>query len=100
MTWWTVPTLARELARKLVRGQTKFLGGIMNYNKGYKVQKKLADHARPVHQELPVSLRPETDAPTARAAQLYIHAHRGRRGRSIDDDTERFVDATRMGVSG
>ena len=100
MTWWTVPTLARELAGNLVRGQTNFVRGIMNYNKVYNVEKMLADHARPVRYELPVSPRPQTNAPTARAAQLYIHAHRGRRGRSIDDDTERFVDATRMGVSG
>jgi hopanoid C-3 methylase len=74
--------------------------GIMNYNKVYNVEKMLADHARPVHYELPVSPRPETNAPTAKAAQLYIHAHRGRAGRSIDDSTERFVDATRMGASG
>src|SRR5262249_52971594 len=100
MTWWTVPTLARELAGNLVRGQTNFMRGIMNYNKVYNVEKMLPDRARPVHYELPVSPRPETNAPTARAAELYIHAHRGRRGRSIDDDTERFVDATRMGVSG
>ena len=100
MTWWTVPTLARELAGNLVRGQTNFVRGIMNYNKVYNVEKMLADHARPVRYELPVSPRPQTNAPTVKAAQLYIHAHRGRTGRSIDDDTERFVDATRMGVSG
>jgi hypothetical protein len=28
---------------------------------------------------------------------MYIHAPRGRAGRHIDDPTERFVDATRMG---
>jgi hypothetical protein len=28
---------------------------------------------------------------------LYVHAPRGRRGRAIDDSTEEFVDATRMG---
>src|SRR5262249_36248513 len=63
MTWWTVPTLARELAGNLVRGQTNFMRGIMNYNKVYNVEKMLADHARPVHYELPVSPRPETNAP-------------------------------------
>src|SRR5262249_27122236 len=48
MTWWTVPALARELAGNLVRGQTNFMRGIMNYNKVYNVEKMLADHARPV----------------------------------------------------
>jgi hypothetical protein len=33
----------------------------------------------------------------ANAAQLYIHAPRGRRSRHIDDKTEGFVDMTRMG---
>jgi hypothetical protein len=74
--------------------------GIMNYNKVYDVEKMLADHARPVHYELPLSPRREMNTPTARAHQLYIHANRGRAGRSIDDATERFVDATRIEASG
>jgi hypothetical protein len=60
----------------------------------------LADHAQPVHYELPLPPRPETNAPAAKASQLYIHAHRGRAGRSIDDSTEHFVEATRMGGAG
>jgi hypothetical protein len=74
--------------------------GIMQYNKVYSVEKMLSDHARPVHYELPVSPRPQINAPPAKASQLYIHAHRGRTSRSIDESTERFVDATRMGASG
>jgi hopanoid C-3 methylase HpnR len=100
MNWWTAPKLAKELGRNLVRGQTNFIRGIMQYNKVYSVEKMLEAHARPVHYELPVSPRPQTNAPAAKATQLYIHAHRGRKGRSIDDSTEHFVDATRMGVSG
>ena len=42
----------------------------------------------------------QANAPAAKASQLYIHAHQGRAGRSIDDSTERFVDATRIGASG
>ena len=34
-----------------------------------------------------------------KAADLYIHAPRGRTGRHIDDKTEQFVDATRMGAT-
>ena len=56
------------------------------------LRRLLADHARPVHYKLPLSPGPETNAPTART--LYIHTHRGRAGRSIDDSTERFVEAT------
>ena len=100
MNWWTAPMLAGELARNLLRGQTNFMRGIMNYNKVYNAEKMLADHARPVHYELPLPPRPETGAPTVKASELYIHAHRGRAGRSIDDATERFVDATRMGADG
>jgi hopanoid C-3 methylase len=100
MNWWTAPKLAKELAVNLMHGQTNFMRGIMQYNKVYSVEKMLSDHARPVHYELPVSPRPATDAPPAKAAQLYIHAHRGRTSRSIDESTERFVDATRMGASG
>jgi len=100
MNWWAVPALARELGQNLIRGQTNFLRGIMNYGKVYNVRKMLADHARPVHYELPVAQRRQTDAPPVKARELYIHAHRGRAGRSIDDSTERFVEATRMGASG
>ena len=60
----------------------------------------LADHARPVHYELPLPPRPQADAPATKASQLYIHAPRGRAGRSIDDATEHFVEGSRMGASG
>jgi hopanoid C-3 methylase len=100
MNWWTTPALAYEIGRSLVHGQTNFMRGIMNYNKVYNAEKMLADHDRPVHYELPVSPLPETHAPGPKGPQLYIHTSRGRAGRSIDESTERFVDATRMGVSG
>ena len=90
---------AGVLARNLLRGQTNFMRGIMNYNKVYNAEKMLSDHARPVHYELPLPPRPSGDGRTAKAAQLYIHAPRGRAGRSIDDSTEHFVEATRMGAS-
>jgi hypothetical protein len=99
MNWWTAPTLARALAGNLVRGQTNFVRGIMNYKKVYSVEKMLADHARPVHYELPLPPRPETVTRPAKAAQLYIHAHRGRAGRHVDDATEKFVEETRMGAA-
>jgi hypothetical protein len=57
----------------------------------------LADHARPVHYELPLPPAPQTAVASAKTNPLYIHTPRGRAGRSIDDSTERFVDETRMG---
>src|SRR5262245_30311737 len=59
----------------------------------------LADHARQVHYVLKVSPQADANARTAKAAQLYIHAHRGRAGRSIDDSTEHFDDAPRLDAS-
>jgi hypothetical protein len=73
--------------------------GIMNYSKVYNAEKMLSDHARPVHYELPLPPRAAMDSRDAKAAQLYIHAPRGRAGRSIDDSTEHFVETTRMGAS-
>jgi hopanoid C-3 methylase len=99
MAWWTMPAFAGVLARLLLRGQTNFLRGIMNYSKVYNAEKMLADHARPVHYELPLPPRVATDERQAKSSRLYIHAPRGRAGRSIDDSTERFVEATRMGAS-
>jgi len=100
MNWRTTPQLVALLARNLARGQANFMRGIMNYNKVFNLEKMLADHARPVQYELPLPPRSETNAAPAKASQLYIHAHRGRAGRSIDDSTENFVEATRMGASG
>ena len=99
MTWWTAPAFAGVLARHLVRGQTNFMRGIMNYSKVYNAEKMLADHARPVHYELPLPPRSATDGQAAKASHLYIHAPRGRSGRHVDDATERFVEATRTGAS-
>jgi hypothetical protein len=99
MNWWTTPALAYELTKALLHGQTNFMRGIMNYNKVYNPEKMLADHDRPVHYELPVAPLPETHAPGPKGRQLYIHMNRGRAGRTIDESTERFVEATRMGAS-
>jgi len=89
-----------SVARNLMRGQTNFLRGIIKYNKVFNINTMLGDHAKPVHYELPLPPRPQADvARAAKASQLYIHAPRGRAGRSIDDATEHFVESTRMGAS-
>src|SRR5262249_15298087 len=98
MSWWTAPAFAAVMARNLMRGQTNFVRGIVNYGKVYNAEKMLADHAQPVRYELPLQPTPVTNGQPAKASQLYIHAPRGRAGRAIDDSTERFVDATRAGT--
>jgi hypothetical protein len=57
---------------------------------------QLADYGRAVRYE--ISLPP---APPARMGPgtLYVHASRGRRGRELDNATERFVEETRLGAA-
>jgi hopanoid C-3 methylase HpnR len=100
LNWRSTKGLAYELGKALIRGQTNFMRGIMNYNKVYNVEKMLADHMRPVQYELPVAPLPKTPAPAPKGPDLYIHVNRGRVSRNIDDSTERFVEATRMGAAG
>jgi magnesium-protoporphyrin IX monomethyl ester (oxidative) cyclase len=64
-------------------------------NSVYRPELLLADHEKPVTCEIP--LPPKHDA-GASGRSLYIHAPRGRAGRAIDSDTERFVDETRVGA--
>src|SRR6185312_12728272 len=79
----------------LLRGQTNFLRMIWKFNSVFDPALQMADHARPVMYELP--LRPEYAAVADKRA-LYVHKPAGRRGRTLDDATERFVDATRSGA--
>jgi hopanoid C-3 methylase HpnR len=99
LNWRTAPGFARAAFSLLVRGQTNFVRGMMLYNRTFNAKKMLADHAQPVAYQMPLPPRPESKEPLAKATNLYIHAPRGRRGRHIDDTTEQFVDATRMGAA-
>ena len=81
----------------LLHGQTNFLRMIWKFNSVFNPALQLADHARPVQYQLP--LRPEF-AITAEKRALYVHRPAGRRGRTLDDATEQFVDATRSGAGG
>ncbi|HEY3146924.1 MAG TPA: hopanoid C-3 methylase HpnR, partial [Dongiaceae bacterium] len=94
LNWMTAPRIAGIALRLLLQGQTNFVRGMLHYNSIYNLEKMLADHAQPVAYQ--VSLPPPpVRARNAKQAGLYVHAPRGRAGRSIDDSTERFVDATR-----
>jgi len=79
----------------LLRGQTNFLRMIWNFNSVFNPTLQMADHARPVQYELPQ--RPECAAAANKRA-LYVHRPTGRRGRTLDDAAERFVDTTRSGA--
>jgi hopanoid C-3 methylase HpnR len=84
-------------AQCLARGQTNFVKMLWKFNSVYDEKLLLADHQRPVSYEMsppPLAANPHQ---TLDAKSLYVHAPTGRRGRSIDDATERFVDETRMG---
>jgi hopanoid C-3 methylase len=82
LNWRTAPQVARVIAAHLIRGQTNFVRGIMNYNKVYNADNLLSDHARPVDYEIPLPVRPGTVSLT-RSKSLYVHApHRA--GRNID----------------
>jgi hypothetical protein len=68
---------------------------IWKFNSVFNPALQMADHARPVHYELPQ--RPDFAAVADKRA-LYVHRPAGRRGRTLDDATEQFVDATRSGA--
>jgi hopanoid C-3 methylase HpnR len=86
---------AKNVARLLAHGQTNFLRMLFKFNSVYDPKLQMADHQRPVRYEmsLPPPARAKVDA-----ASLYVHRTQGRPGREIDNATERFVDATRVGA--
>jgi hypothetical protein len=85
---------AKNVARLLAHGQTNFLRMLFKFNSVYDPRLQLADHRQPVRYEM--SLPPEARAKVD-PLTLYVHGAQGRRGRQVDDETERFVDETRMG---
>jgi hopanoid C-3 methylase HpnR len=82
LNWWTAPLVARAIAGHLIRGQTNFVRGIMNYNKVYNPEHLLADHARRVDYELPPPVK--SGMAKGHAKSLYIHTPQ-RVARSGDD---------------
>ena len=86
------------VARLLARGRTNFIKSLFALNLVYRPEVLLADHAAPVAYEIPLPPRRiGEDRPAPQS--LYIHPPRGRKGRAIDQPTERFVEATRIGAA-
>lgn len=101
LNWRTASGAMRTAVRLMLRGQTNFVRGMMAYSKVFSLEKLMADHARPVRYEMPLAppIPERGREPLAKAANLYVHAPRGRASRHIDDRTETFVDETRRGLS-
>ena len=93
--WSALSSAASTAARLAARGQTNFIKMLWKFNQVYNPDRLLADHAQP-SDYLMTPPPPHTTGFDPKV--LYVHEPRGRKGRALDDETERFVDATRMGV--
>jgi hopanoid C-3 methylase HpnR len=95
MGWAALKGALGTSARLLARGQTNFVRMLWKFDSVFDPKLQLADHAR----EARYHMTPPPGAVEGRLdpKSLYVHGPQGRRGRAIDDATERFVEATRMG---
>lgn len=94
--WAAAKSTAAIAAKLLMRGQTNFVKMLWKFNSVYNPALQMADHARPVKYKMSLDSSPGHEVDRK---NLYIHEPRGRKGRQIDDATENFVDATRMGAT-
>ena len=94
--WEALKGTMKIAAGHLMRGQTNFVKMLWKFNSVYNSKLQIADHQRPVKYEmtLPPSRQDSMDTPI-----IYIHKARGRKNRTLDDSTEQFVEATRMGTT-
>ncbi len=94
--WTALKGTAKLASKLLLKGQTNFVNMLWKFNKVYNPELLLADHRRPVQYEM---TPPPPASEKVNAKGLYIHNARGRSSRAIDDQTEHFVESTRMGAS-
>ena len=94
--WRGVLPMAPTVLRNLLHGQTNFLRIFWEFKNTYNTKRLLADHARPVNYEIRL---PPPPVETIDPKMLYIHNARGKHGRALDEASEQFVDASRMGAS-
>ncbi len=94
LKWSAVRGASRIAVQRLVRGQTNFVKMIWKFNSVYDPERQIADHRREVRYE--IGLPPVRTIELDRK-KLYVHDMRGgKRKRTIDKNTEKFVDATRL----
>jgi len=94
--WRALRSTAKIAAGHLWRGQTNFVRMLWKFNNVYNPALQLADHQKSVPYEMTLPPPPQQ---RVGHSLLYIHQSKGRQGRDIDDSTEQFVEATRMGIS-
>lgn len=95
--WTALRGAAGQAARLLAHGQTNFVRMLWRFNSVFDPRLQLADHEREVRYEM--SPPPAMDGePRVDMKTIFVHGPIGRRGRRIDDATEKFVDETRMGT--
>jgi hopanoid C-3 methylase HpnR len=92
--WAALRGALGEATRLLLRGQTNFVRMLWRFNSVYDARLQLADHEREVRYLM--SPPPQVVEGRFDPKSLYVHPPAGRRGRAVDDATEKFVDATRM----
>ena len=94
MGWAAVRDTLKILGGHLLHGQTNFLRSLWKFNSVFNPELQLYDHRQPVKYEM--SLPPAAAETRIAQKTLYVHKNLGRRGRNLDDASERFVDETRM----
>ena len=94
MGWQALKDTAGIAVRLLRQGQTNFVKMLWKFNSVFNPALQLADHQRPARYLMPI--QPDVVQNISRS-DLYVHGPGGRKTRALDDDTEKFVDTTRMG---
>lgn len=92
--WTIVRRLSGDIVRLLARGQTNFVRSLWKFDSVFDAKLLLADHDKPVSYQM---APPPCAEGSFDARDIYVHTPTGRKGRAIDDATERFVDASRSG---
>jgi hopanoid C-3 methylase HpnR len=96
--WAALKGTAKIAAGHLMRGQTNFIKMLWKFNSVYNPKLQIADHQRSVKYEMALPSGPQ-ESKNLDAKQLFILPAKGRRGRALDESSEQFVEATRMGTS-
>ncbi|GAN63406.1 cobalamin binding protein [Acetobacter indonesiensis NRIC 0313] len=94
MGWQALKDTAGIAGRLLLKGQTNFVKMLWKFNSVFNPKLQLADHMRKARYLMPI--QPDVVKSIDRK-DLYVHGPGGRKTRALDDDTEQFVDKTRMG---